>query len=220
MEKVSPLEMLPSVRGGRWGSRLGLGAVTLLAIGFVIAFALPYFTLDQQRFGPYWPRRGWLLVHVAGGMIALLTGPAQLWLGLNRRRLSLHRRMGMAYMGAVAVSSISAFYLAYNTDFGWVFGAGLAGLGIAWILTTGLAFAAIRKGAIHQHQEWMIRSYVVTFAFVTFRIFLGVMQVAGFGTISEQLTAASWFCWAMPLLITEAVMQGRKIFGERAATGR
>ena len=94
----------------------------------------------------------------------------------------------------------------------WVFGAGLAGLAVAWIVTTGLAFAAIRRGLIHQHQEWMTRSYVVTFAFVTFRIFAGITQATGVGTLREELTAASWFCWAVPLLMTEAVLQGRKIF--------
>ena len=58
----------------------------------------------------------------------------------------------------------------------------------------------------------MIRSYVLTFAFVTFRIPFGVLGVAGVGTTAEQLAAASWFCWAAPLLLTEALLQGRKIF--------
>jgi hypothetical protein len=58
----------------------------------------------------------------------------------------------------------------------------------------------------------MIRSYVVTFAFVNFRILAGVLQAAGVGALQEQLAVASWFCWAVPLLVTEAVLQGRKIF--------
>jgi hypothetical protein len=32
------------------------------------------------------------------------------------------------------------------------------------------------------------------------------------GSLQEQLAAASWFCWAGPLLVTEAILQGRKIF--------
>ena len=50
------------------------------------------------------------------------------------------------------------------------------------------------------------------FAFVTFRIFVGITQAAGVGTLREDLAAASWFCWAAPLLVTEAILQGRKIF--------
>jgi uncharacterized membrane protein len=183
----------------------------IVAIGFVGFFALRYFTLNREVFGFYWPRRNWLLLHIIGGIVALLTGPGQLWLGLNRRRLGLHRTLGLVYMTSIGLSSIAAFYLAAHTDLGWVFGAGLAGLAVAWIVTTTLAFAAVRRGLILQHQEWMIRSYVVTFAFVTFRIFAGVVQATGVGTLQEQLAAASWFCWAVPLLVTEAILQGRKI---------
>jgi hypothetical protein len=115
-------------------------------------------------------------------------------------------------MGAIAISSIAAFYLASHTDISWTFGAGLSGLAVAWLLTTGLALISIKKRLITQHQEWMIRSYVVTLAFVNFRIFAGVLQAVGVGTLVEQLTTASWFCWAVPLLITEAILQARKIF--------
>jgi uncharacterized membrane protein len=135
-----------------------------------------------------------------------------LWLGHKNRRLEVHRTLGFVYMASIAVSVTGAFYLATHTTLGWVFGAGLLGLAIAWIITTGLAFTAIRRGLVHQHQEWMIRSYVVTFGFVFFRIFAGIAQVTGIGTLSEQLAAASWFCWSAPLLVTEAILQGRKIF--------
>jgi len=133
-------------------------------------------------------------------------------LGLIGGVQHVHRKLGLVYMGAIAVSVTAAFYLATHTALGWVFGAGLMGLAIAWIITTGLAFVAVRRGLLHQHREWMIRSYVVTFGFVFFRIFAGVMQATGVGNLQEQLAAASWFCWAAPLLVTEAILQGRKIF--------
>jgi Predicted membrane protein (DUF2306) len=79
-----------------------------------MTFAFPYLTLDQQRFGPYWPRRSWLLLHITGGMVALLIGPAQLWLGLTRQRMRLHRPLGTGYMTSVAISSMAAFYLAVH----------------------------------------------------------------------------------------------------------
>jgi Predicted membrane protein (DUF2306) len=93
-----------------------------------------------------------------------------------------------------------------------VFGAGLTGLGVAWVVTTGLAFLAINRHLYDQHKEWMIRSYVVTFAFVTFRALHASLSAADVGTLHEQLAVASWFCWAVPLLITEVILQGRKIF--------
>jgi uncharacterized membrane protein len=167
--------------------------------------------MTEAQFKVYWPRRWWLLLHIATGIVALLSGPFQLWLGLTEQRMHLHRRLGIVYMTCVAVSSLAAYYLAFHTDFGWQFGLGLGSLATVWLITTGLAFAAIRRHLYEQHKEWMIRSYVVTTAFVTFRIFVGVLQATGVGTIVEDLTAASWFCWAVPLLINEAVLQGRKI---------
>ena len=147
------------------------------------------------------------------GTIALLVGPVQIWYGLKRRRLKLHRSLGFVYLAAGGLGCLAAFYLASTTEVSWVFGMGLGGLALAWVITTGLAFVAIKRRMIAQHQEWMIRSYVTTFGFVTFRLMVGIFQVVGIGTLVEQISVASWFCWAVPLLITEAFIQGRKVLG-------
>jgi len=200
-------------------SRRGIAILLVLtgvaALVFVAAAAIPYFL--SSSYGPpeYAPRRGWLLLHIGGGMIALLTGPVQLWLGLSDRGMAWHRRMGYGYITGVALGSIGAFYMATHTDFGWVFGAGLFGLGVAWVTTTALAFLAITRSLIDQHKEWMIRSYVVTFAFVTFRVIQPSLLAAHVGTPSEDVAAAAWSCWAVPLLVTELVIQGRKILAVR-----
>jgi len=188
-----------------------LGLAMLVGLGFVAGFAFPYFA-GGEALGQYRGKEPWIFMHLGGGMIALLVGPGQLWLGHKNRKIEVHRKLGLVYMGAIAVSVTAAFYLATHTALGWVFGAGLMGLAIAWIVTTGMAFVAVRRSLLDQHQEWMIRSYVVTFGFVFFRIFAGIMQATGIGSLQEQLSAASWFCWAAPLLVTEAILQGRKIF--------
>jgi len=114
-------------------------------------------------------------------------------------------------MASVGVSSLAAAYLVLHTDFGWVFGSGLAGLVLAWVTTTGLAYVAVRRHLYDQHREWMIRSYVVTTAFVTFRLLVDVLEAADVGTPLERISVASWFSWAIPLLVNEAVLQGRKL---------
>ena len=62
----------------------------------------------------------------------------------------------------------------------------------------------------------MIRSYVVTTAFISFRVLFLMLESAGAGTVNERLALSSWLCWAVPLLITEAWLQGRKILAVRA----
>jgi hypothetical protein len=201
---------------GMW-AKVALGISLLISLVFVFGFVFPYYRLTPEAFGPYLSKRGWLLTHISMGTIALLLGPFVLGLGLGRRSMLFHRRLGYTYMSAIALSSIAAFYLATHTELGWVFGTGLIGLAIAWISTTGLAFLAIRRRNVLQHKEWMIRSYVATAAFVNFRILAGILGAAHVGTLVEQLSAASWFCWAVPLLITELILQGRKVFGARIA---
>jgi hypothetical protein len=62
----------------------------------------------------------------------------------------------------------------------------------------------------------MLRSYVVTFAFVWFRVLSSALQAWDVGTVQERIGLTSWFCWAVPLLFAEAIIQGRKILAVKA----
>jgi hypothetical protein len=202
------------------GGKALIGLAGLAAVAFVVIAALPYRAmlgseqsarqvLQDFQF-QYWPRRGWLLIHIAGGLVALLTGPVQLWLGLHDVKMHVHRRLGLIYIAAMAIGSVGAVGLALQTDGGVIFGSGLFFLAVAWVTTTSLAYVAIRKGLIDQHREWTVRSYVVTFAFVTFRA--GQVAMTGSGIpLATAIGVMAWACWAIPLLITEAVIQGQKL---------
>ena len=201
--------------------RAGRGAAAILsfaAIGalvFIGIAAIPYFLrMDEVQFRQYWPMRGWLLTHITMGMVAILTGPVQLWLGLSDRFPALHKNLGFVYMAAVTLGAVAGYYLAFNTSGGVVFGSGLAGLATAWLTTTGMAFLAIKRHLYEQHKEWMIRSYVVTFAFVTFRAFDSVLAGRGLPLL-DHIGISAWFCWSVPLMLNEAVLQGRKILRVR-----
>ena len=187
-----------------------LGLAVAGALVFIGGAAVPYFLrMDEGQFRQYWPMRGWLLVHIAMGMVAILTGPVQLWLGLSDRYPALHKNLGFIYMAAVTVGAVAGYYLAFHTSGGVVFGSGLAGLATAWLVTTGLAFLAITRHLYEQHKEWMIRSYVVTFAFVIFRAFDTLIETRM--PLVDHIGISAWFCWSIPLLLNEAVLQGRKI---------
>lgn len=196
------------------------GTALFLALGtaalwFLNTSAFRYLTIEQDIYGIYWSRRGWVLAHVLAGTVALMLGPINLWLGLNRRRSIIHRVLGILYVVSVAAASVAAFKLALKTDFGWVFGIGLTCMAIAWVMTTAFATVSICRKMIDEHRQWMIRSYIVTFGFVLFRLTVDVLETAHIGTMTERLTAASWLCWTVPLLIAEGVLQGRKVLGRR-----
>jgi uncharacterized membrane protein len=193
------------------------GLPTIIGLWFFHGFALKYLTLDPGRYGIYWERHEWLYAHVLAGVLALLLGPAQLWLGLNKRTTNFHRTMGVLYVLSVAVGGASAFYLAAHNDFSWVFGLGMSAMAVVWIFATGLATVAICLRQVEQHREWMVRSYSVTFGFVAFRVIYELLDAMEFGTMVERMTASSWLAWTVPLFLAELIMQGRKIFSKRVA---
>jgi uncharacterized membrane protein len=149
---------------------------------------------------------------VLGGFVALTTGVVQLWLGLTNRTATLHRTLGRVYGSAVVVGSIGGYYLALNIPAKDVaYATGLFMLCTAWIITTSMAVLAIRRRNVIQHREWMLRSYTVTFAFVTFRLFADVLRGWHIAPPGDAETIMAWACWAVPLLLVEPLIQLRKL---------
>jgi uncharacterized membrane protein len=190
-----------------------LTGLALLALWFIARSALPYFKVSPDHYGPYfWPRRWGLVLHIAGGITALTVGLVQLWLGLTNRVAALHRALGKLYVGVIAVGSIAGFYLAVTIPGNAPYASGLFFLCVAWVITTTMAVLAIRRRNLLQHREWMMRSYAVTFAFVTFRF--GVDALTGRGLPPGDAQAImAWACWAIPLLLLEPLLQLRRARG-------
>jgi len=197
----------PSLRG----PAVLISLAGLAALVFFVLAAVPYLMSSAYNASQYAGRRGPLLVHIAFGTVALFTGPIQLWLGIADRRMQLHRQLGIVYIAAVTGGAAAAYVIALSPSGGWVFGTGLMGLATAWLTTTFLAFLAIKRGLMEQHKEWMIRSYVVTFAFVFFRIGSTIGGAIKPEAGLEFAQTMAWACWAIPLLVTELILQGRKI---------
>jgi uncharacterized membrane protein len=208
---------IPLAAASRWRLALVLSMVVVCAVLYLVRFVRPYLSLDPSYYAYFWPWRYALWAHLAGGATALVIGPMQLWLGLTRRRLNIHRRLGKAYLCAVLLSLAGASCLiAHEIRTDWVFASGLLGLACAWTITTGCGYLAIRRRHIDQHRDWMIRSYVVASAFVFFRVFVDVLHAAGVHDAShqdtpEELKLAAWLCWAVPLIFAEPLIQWRNL---------
>jgi uncharacterized membrane protein len=205
----------PAIETARPARRWGLvAAFCILAAGalwFIQQAARQYGVYDAVSYGDLWPRRGGLIPHMAGGLVAITTGLIQLWLGATQRTGSLHRNLGRVYLGGVAVGSAGAFFLALTIERRYfAYASGLFMLGTAWVLTTWMAYAAIRKRAIERHREWMIRSYTVTFAFVLFRLVDQLLIHWHVAPADEIDAMTAWACWSVPLLLIEPVLQFRR----------
>ncbi|TAF31620.1 MAG: DUF2306 domain-containing protein [Cytophagales bacterium] len=194
--------------------RFGLTLFLILFAGkFIIKDALPYFGLEKETFGHYWIVKWPLIGHISGGILALLIGPFQFSKAFRNRFMKIHRWLGRIYLTAILIGTISATYIAWTTaiqvNFSWALAMQM--LAFAWIVTASMAYLSVIKGRILQHKEWMIRSYVVTFAFVNFR-WLSNLPIANqlMKTFEERGPAMAWLSWTIPLLITEIVLSWKK----------
>jgi hypothetical protein len=186
--------------------------VAAVAAFFVYRSVLPYFVWSEAAYGYYWAYRLPLIAHITGGLIATLAGVWQIWTGLNTQSMSVHPWTGRLYAAGVLLGSVGALVLAPTSSlFGFAWAVALVCLAIAWLATTGMALYGIRKRNVLLHKQWMIRSYIVTFGFVTFRLVTDFLPYEAWWGISrpDMSTAAIWPVWVMPLLVYE-MMLGRK----------
>lgn len=153
---------------------------------------------------PFW-------IHVAGGIIALTVGPFQFLAGLRQKRRHLHRTLGKVYIVAILFAGLSGIPVSLMASGGWVAQSGFFLLALAWLYTTYQAYAKIRQGNVTAHKEWMTRSYAVTFAAVTLRIWLGILLGALGWEFLVAYPTVAWICWVPNLLVVEWAMRGKKV---------
>ena len=188
-------------------------AAIALALGFLAYKGLQYyvatiehfaFDISEANFGRLWPNRLWLLLHIAGGTAALFAGPFQLWSGLRNSHRLIHRWTGRVYVAGVFLGGAAAFYLSFFSQ-PRSFGVALFALGVAWWVSVGTAVQAIKQYQIEAHKAWMIRGYVVTSSFVTFRILIEMPLWSFAG--QSRLAVVLWLSWVAPLAVAELFLR-------------
>ncbi len=107
-----------------------------------------------------------LIPHTLAGTLALLIGPIQFSSRIRQHHLQLHRVLGRIYVLSVFIGAATGVALATGRP-------GFPGTSMqaaAWIVCTTVALLTARNRQIVQHRQWMIRSYAVTFTFVSSRV--------------------------------------------------
>lgn len=141
-------------------------------------------------------------IHFSTGAIAIVAGAFQFSASLRRKRLSLHRLLGRFYVGSILISGIASFVLAINSVGGIYVQTGFGLMATFWLITTFRAYQLIRQGNVKGHENWMVRSYAVTLAGVTLRLWLGLSILLG-AKFSEAYPILAWACWIPNLIVAE-----------------
>lgn len=142
------------------------------------------------------------LGHLAGGLIAILAGAFQVSSRMRSRSLAVHRWLGRVYVTGVLVGGVSGLRLSLSSTGGLVTHFGFGMMAVLWLGATIMAWVRIRSGNRAAHRVWMFRSYALTLAAVTLRVYLPLSQMAGL-PFDQFYQAVSWLCWVPNLLVVE-----------------
>jgi len=113
----------------------------------------------------------------------------------------------------VLVGGVAAFDMALVSQYGMPTHAGFGLLAVLWLGTTTKAYLSIRAGDQVTHRQWMTRSFALTYAAVTLRIYVPLSQVLGI-PFEPAYQVISWLCWVPNLIVAEwIIFRGREASG-------
>lgn len=149
-----------------------------------------------------------LAIHAGAASIALIIGPFQFIRTKSGRRPGWHRATGPVYVAACLVAAPAGFVLALGSSAGPIASVGFGLLAAIWFYVNARGLNAVLKGRYAEHGRWMIRSYALTFAAVTLRLYLPIGGAA-LGDFMTFYRIDAWVSWVPNLLLVEAWLRMR-----------
>jgi uncharacterized membrane protein len=159
--------------------------------------------------------------HIVMAGIALAVGPFQFAKAIRNRHPRVHRWIGRTYVFSIAFGSVAAFVMSFFSEAGFVGFFGFGSLAVLWAWTTYRGYRAARDRDFASHQAWMIRSFALTFAAPTLRLWLGTLIgvfVLGGGTgdpFKAVYPAVPFLCWLPNIVVAELMINRRRLPGLR-----
>jgi uncharacterized membrane protein YozB (DUF420 family) len=201
----------------KWFVRVVLGFFFLLGLALA-ANALSYINFDPQysflKLKQAAIETGWYLpayyAHVLVAGIILVIGFFQVSDGFRKRFLKLHRAFGYVYvMGILFFAAPGGMVMAFFINRGPMVLLSFVLQCSLWIYFTYEAYRFIRLRKIDAHKAMMYRSFALTLAAITLRLYIfflsdqyNLSQPTGYATLA-------WLSWVPNLMVTEFVIRKR-----------
>ncbi|MDT8860247.1 DUF2306 domain-containing protein [Alkalihalobacillus sp. MEB130] len=195
--------------------KTGFSIIVLLSFVLAISAIVRYFVLDPVEGNAILIREGmemfqmnnqlWniaLYIHIITAAFPLVIGPFLFIKKLRSRNLHIHRNLGKVYVVTILISSTGGIYLSFYAHGGILAILGFLCLDVAWLYTTFKAYKYIRNKQLTLHEEWMYRSYAVTFAALTFRMWSAIVGYS-LDNFTVGYLAAIWLSWIGNLVVIE-----------------
>jgi hypothetical protein len=149
----------------------------------------------------------WLWLHIAGAATALLVSPIQLLPWVRKHHPRVHRLTGRVYVVGCLMGGAGGFIAAFGSTAGPIATSGFATLAVIWIWVNAQGWRAALDRRFTDHRRWMLRSFSLTFAAVTLRLYLPIGMIAGL-SFFEIYRATAWISWVPNLILMELYLRG------------
>jgi hypothetical protein len=194
--------------GARWLMRI---VVFLLIVSLAINafsyanfdFKYDFLKLKQQAIATGWYLPAYYS-HVLVAAAILLIGFFQLNSKISLRWKKVHRLLGRCYAYGILFFAapgglVMSFFILRGP---WVLSSFLLQC-LLWFSFTAIAVNKIVKGDTAEHKKWMIRSYALTFAAVTLRLYIFASSPTFDLSSPVAYGIIAWASWTINLLAVE-----------------
>lgn len=166
---------------------------------------------ESVRYSVYLPA---FYIHIATGSLVLIAGVFQLSKSIRVCYPKWHRSAGKIYIMVLLIfTAPSGLVMSFYANGGISARIGFALLAVLWWFFTWKGFRHITHQHWDLHREFMIRSYALTFAAVTLRLYSFIFALAGMR--GEFIyTMIVWLSWVPSLIVVEIWLQ-RKMDDKR-----
>lgn len=182
---------------------------TSVVFSFLIALmSYRFLFMDLNLAFPEMPghildRKMIFIAHISASPVALVLGSVNLWERRRKKRPTAYRWTGRVYAVAILIGGLSGLGLAIGASGGTVATFGFGILSILWMGSTAQAVRFAMARDFKAHRRWMIRSFALTFAAVTLRLYLPVFMIFGEMTYAQASVWVAWLCWIPNLALAE-----------------
>lgn len=179
--------------------------VVLLSVEIAVVSVLRYFTGIEPPPPPIVANafaQPFLVIHVIGGVAALLVGPLQFVGAVRSRWPAFHRATGKTYILACAIAAPSGFVLAMGATAGPVVSVGFAIPAMLCAAFTWLGWRAVVERRFNDHRDWMLRSYGVIAVAITLRLLIPASAFLELDFV-EAYRVNSWLAWIINVALVE-----------------
>jgi hypothetical protein len=148
--------------------------------------------------------------HVIIAAIVLLVGFVQIHPKLGLRWKKMHRALGKIYIGGILFfSAPGALVMSFFIERGPMVLSSFVLQCLLWFIFTYLAYVKIRQGEIQSHRQWILRSFALTLAAITLRVYVFLSSWSYDLAQPEAYATIAWASWVPNLLICELYLKAK-----------